>query len=473
MINSITYKLILSFTLNIIACFFYLFLIPDRKSFPNDSLNLNLSFIVIFCIVFFLFATSHFFKNTVKYDLFFLIGFIIVHFQIPIMYSFGIRNFITDFVILDQFLMNFLTWFSGICILLWMIGHILGLLFIKNKKSNLKIEVNNKFIIKKTLSDVVLVVLFLGFVIIAGKPLLSGMYDGGKNWGENATYLFLLLRPLLIIRIFYFFYSLKTTDKSNIYQHIFNNAILLVVTLLYFFLFFIGGQRSTILELLILIVTCYTVYIKKINFVLVLVGIVIGGIIFTLLGLGRTGDYNDLSGNIVERGLNQVNSRNEFILPTDELAGSNKVSYIALGYFPDRIDFMDGKILLLDLLGIIPFGSHLLGDNFSVVEATSPVLFTYLDQGKYSAYGTGSDVMSDIYINFGVFGTIVVFFLFGFYIALVQYKFSFGKDFYWSIISATIIISAIFINRAQFLSPVKDVFYVFIFVRLFFKKSYY
>jgi|UPI000645F2D1 oligosaccharide repeat unit polymerase len=386
------------------------------------------------------------------------------------MYSLGIRNFITDFAILDQFLMNFLTWFSGICILLWMIGHILGLLFIKNKNKNISKSNNNKFIIKKTLSDVILLILFLGFVIIAGKPLLSGMYDGGKNWGDNATYFFLLLRSFLIVRIFYFFYSLKNDNKSSIYKNIFNNKILVSITVLYIFLFFIGGQRSTILELLILIVSCYSIYIKKINFVLVLVGITIGGFVFTLLGMGRTGDSNDLTGNIVERGLNKANSSDEFILPTDELAGSNKVSYLALDYFPDRIDFMNGKILLLDIVGVIPFGSRLLGDNLSEVETTSPVLFTYLDQGKYSSYGTGSDVVSDIYINFGVYGTIVVFFFFGFCIALVQYKFNIEKDFYWSIVSVTIIISAIFINRAQLLSPLKDIFYALIFARLFFKK---
>lgn len=462
----------ISLFINIICLVIFIFGMPNIHESQNNLFNITYSVLVLSCIIIYLISSTKLYKNSVKYDLFFLLGFYIVHFQIPIIYSMGVANRFSSFVILNENLMNYLTWFSGITIFLWMIGAQLVSLYLFSRKKKPETKQLNQIVIRQPISDIFLIIIFFGFLIIAGKPLLSGVYDGGQSWGANATYFYMLLRAFLIVRIFYFFYKNKGSSSIKIlFSKFLKERTLFFITSSYIILFFIGGQRSSILELLILIVCCYSIYVKKIPFFIILIGLFVGGIIFTLLGMGRTSEINELKGNIITRGIESLESKNEAInFPTDELSGSNKISYLAFEYFPNEIDFLYGKTMLVDIVGVIPFSSHVLLGNTTSLNNTSTLLFTYLDQGIYSTYGAGSDVLSDVYINWGIIGTCVIFFIFGGFISFMQFKFHITKEFYWSLVAAAIIISALFINRAQLLSPLKDIFYALILVKIFFKQ---
>lgn len=460
----------ISLFINIVALLIFIFAMPQFYEAQDNLYNIFHSLLIILCITIYLISSSKLYNNVVKYDLFFLLGFAIVHFQIPIAYSMGVRSKFTEFVILNKQLMNYLTWFSGVSILCWMIGVQFMSFYLFKKKKEISSNKFTKLVIRQPIADIFLIVVFIGFIAIAGKPLLSGVYDGGQSWGANATYFYMLLRAFLIVRVFYFFYKNKGTKPRALLFRLFQEKILVIVALSYILLFFIGGQRSSILELLILAICCYNIYIKKIRFFFIIIGVVIGGFIFTLLGMGRTADSKELTGNIIERGMEKFDNQGEVSFPTDELSGSNKISYIAVAFFPDKINYLYGKTMLMDAIGVIPFGSQIFFSNYGGLDSTSTLLFTYLDQGKNSTYGAGSDVLSDVYINFGIIGTFIIFFLFGGFISFIQFKFSMTNEFYWSLIAAAIIISAIFINRAQLLSPLKDVFYALVFAKIFFKK---
>lgn len=462
----------ISLFVNVVVLLIFILGMPNIYEAQSNIFNITYSILIFACVIIYLISSTQLYKNSVKYDLFFLIGFCIVHFQTPIIFSLGFTNLYTDFVILNKNLMNYLTWFSGVSILFWMIGSQLVSFYLFSRKLKPQMREIKQVIIRQPIADFFLILVFFGFLIIAGKPLLSGVYDGGQSWGSNATYFYMLLRAFLIVRIFYFFY--KNNGVSSIKVLFFSflkEKTLFFITVSYILLFFIGGQRSSILELLILIVCGFSVYIKKIPFLVVFIGLIIGGFIFTLLGMGRTADSMELKGSIISRGLENFENKKESIsFPTDELSGSNKITYIAFEYFPTQIDYLYGKTMLVDILGVIPFSGKLLLGDSRALDSTSTLLFTYLDQGTHSSYGAGSEVLADVYINWGIIGTFIVFFIFGGFISFLQFKFHVTKEFYWSLIAAAIIISALFINRAQLLSPLKDVFYTLIFVKLFFKE---
>lgn len=462
----------ISLFVNVVVLVIFIFGMPNIHEAQSNMFNITYSIFIFACVIIYLISSTKLYRNSVKYDLFFLLGFCIVHFQIPVIFSLGFTNLYTDFVILNKNLMNYLTWFSGVSILFWMIGSQLVSFYLFGRKIKPQIKEIKKIIIRQPIADIFLIIVFLGFVIVAGKPLLSGVYDGGQSWGANATYFYMLLRAFLIVRIFYFFYINNDTPSIQVlFFRFLNEKTLFFITVSYILLFFIGGQRSSILELLILIVCCFSVYIKKIPFFIILIGLVVGGFIFTLLGMGRTANSSELKGNILSRGFEAFESKNESIsLPTDELSGSNKITYIAFEYFPSEINYLYGKTMLVDILGVIPFSGKLLLGDSRALDSTSTLLFTYLDQGTHSSYGAGSEVLADVYINWGVIGTFITFFVFGGFISFLQFKFHITKEFYWSLIAAAIIISALFINRAQLLSPLKDIFYVLIFVKIFFKE---
>jgi len=352
----------ISLFVNVIVLVIFIFGMPNIHEAQSSMFNITYSIFIFACVIIYLISSTKLYRNSVKYDLFFLLGFCIVHFQIPVIFSLGFTNLYTDFVILNKNLMNYLTWFSGVSILFWMIGSQLVSFYLFGRKIKSQIKEIKKIIIRQPIADIFLIIVFLGFVIVAGKPLLSGVYDGGQSWGANATYFYMLLRAFLIVRIFYFFYINNDTPSIQVlFFRFLNEKTLFFIIVSYILLFFIGGQRSSILELLILIVCCFSVYIKKIPFYIILIGLVVGGFIFTLLGMGRTDNSSELKGNILSRGFEVFESKNESIsLPTDELSGSNKITYIAFEYFPSEIDYLYGKTMLVDILGVIPFSGKLL-----------------------------------------------------------------------------------------------------------------
>ena len=77
-----------------------------------------------------------------------------------------------------------------------------------NKSINYVLNVKN-FKIHSPILDKLSVVLFLLFISLVGKDFLTGNYDGGKNWGAGASYVFLLLRVVLYLKIIYFFINTK------------------------------------------------------------------------------------------------------------------------------------------------------------------------------------------------------------------------------------------------------------------------
>lgn len=457
-----------SLFINTIVLVLFLFNLPSKYEQPDSHFNIFFPILIFTTILIFLISTSKYFGSIVKYDLFFLLGFAIVHFQLPIVYSLGIRNKFTEFAIINLELMNFLTWFSGVSIILWMIGNQIVVSMMNVNRSSVSLPTP---ILNKRFADFLLLFFFIGFITVAGKSLFSGIYDGGKSWGANAAYFFMLLRALLIVRVFYFFYSNKNSLSKKLINKVFEDKVLLFVLLSYVCIFLLSGQRAAIIELLILIACLYSVYIKKVGFGLVFISILISGALFTLLGLGRTPEISEAANNnIFERGLEKYNENDEMTLPTDELAGSNKISYLALDYFPDKIDFLYGGTFFVDIVGIIPFGSNLiLGSDVHPLNSTSTLLFTYIDQGNFATFGAGSDVLSDVYINSGIYGTFLIFFLFGGIIAFIQFKFCLTKNFVWGLVASAILISAFFINRGQLLLPLKDIFYVVIFCNILIK----
>ena len=455
----------------IFYCFMFLILLilkPGKFEYFSSFYNFSVSLILFLLVVFFLLWHRRFDKNWLRFDVLFLIGYTIVHIQIPFLASVGIEPIRPYFVWINKDVVNYATWMSVVAINLWMLGYSV---YLKKPKAVTSKEYK---IVSKSYSiiDTIILISFIGFLSTAGSVLLSGVYDL-DSWGAQAVYFLLVLSTLIYLRIVYFFSELKPdTSYRQIIKKAFNNKIFIFVLFVYLGMFFLVGDRGEVLKIVLMIAFSYSAFVKSISFKSILLSVVIGSFLFTIIGLGRINDLSENDNrNILERGYSALNDREDKPNFTNELASSVRIQYRALDTVPLREPYLDGRTYLVGLFSVIPFASGFIVDTFEIDRQylSSSNYFTYLGQGLNPTYGEGSEILGDIYINFGIYGVFIIMFLFGlmsgkFYHESKQFKMI------YILLYSILLIAAIRLNRASLFELYKIFFYIIIF-HFIFKKS--
>ncbi len=436
-----------------------IFLMPDKREPFNPSLNFTLSVLYLIALVYFLFIQSRNNKNWLRFDVLFLLSYTIVHFQIPFLASIGIEPSKPSFVWINKQVVNFATWMGVLAINLWMLGFNLA-------SDKVKYQINNlspkPFRVNFAIYDVLLAIFFVGFLILVGSSFFTGEVQGTDTWGGGAVYIHLIFSNLLCLRIIYFVFTLpQNCSLLKIINQLSRNKIFSIILFMNTFLFLISGDRGPVLDTILIAGGAYALFIKPIKLNRLIFFILIGAFIFSMIGLGR-GERSEGFGekNILERGYAEF-LNNEDVNITNELASSIRIQYRALDVVPDAHPYLYGSTFLFSLTNAIPFGGSLTRSIFDLplIYTDSSLFFTYLGQGNWSTWGEGSEILADIYINFGLIGIIIIFFFFGIFSKKIAEKAS-TKNLQQVIIYMAFMMSVIYINRSHILYPLKDVVYM-------------
>jgi len=432
---------------------------PERFEGFSYSFNFILSLVFAILILSFLIAHHRVEKNWLRFDVIFLVGYAIVHMQIPFLASIGIEPLRPNFIWLNKDVVNFATWMSVVAINFWMFGYSLIFKQIgsENFKNRCSSRVNTKFV------DIFLIILFLGFLATAGGTILKGVYNVNA-WGSGATHFLLLLKVAIYLRLFYFFSRIPegTTIKGIIIQAK-SQMIFSMVLLLFLVLFMFSGSRGEILRVLLLVAFLYSVYVKKVSLRFLIVSITVGAILFTIMGLGRSREAADFSqANLFERGYEALIEGEKRANYTDELASSVRIQYRALDVVPWDHPYLLGVSYIGTIVGVVPFASGLVIDALSIpyqYQGTAR-FFTYLGQGSNITYGEGSEILADLYVNFGLYFTFLIMTLFGLISAVCLKNLKRGSRNYLFVYSI-FLITALSMNRGTIFYVYKDIFYMF------------
>lgn len=448
---------------------FAIVFMPSPRESYNPSFLLIISSISLLNILIFAKWLKNKLGTWINFHTFFLIGFIIVHIQIPLLAGFGIEPKDVNFTWVNQNVVNYGVWLCLVGILFWILGCRFYFMNIKNNKT--VFVVNKIKHVRTSIADTFLVVFFLIFVSLVGKDFFGGNYDGVNNWGAGATYVFIILKVLLYLRLIYFFtnfaYYFENRSKYTISSHILKNKLFLLILLVFLMLFLISGDRGPIIEIGLLGMSCYSVFVKNISLKFLLLVVFVGSIIMTIIGIGRS--VIDDEGSILEKGINAYLENDENNGVTDELANSIRIVFKAVNEVPMNYDYFLGITMISDLTTAIPFGSRYFIEltNLPEMLLSSTYFFTITGQGNYYTWGEGSEIIGDIYINFGVIGVMVLMFLFGLFITRLSQKVLVRKDFNSFILFFLLISASLYLNRSPLFSPVQLLFYGYIFDRLF------
>jgi oligosaccharide repeat unit polymerase len=449
-----------------------LFLVePIRNESPNNRQ------LIVYLIIFMIGTISHIFslknkKNWFRLDLIFILGFAIVHFQWPLMYSysdinpseFSFNSFWANSTYLNY--MNFGTWLSTVGILFWYLGFSLF--------KEVDIQKISLPIFDYKILYYLTFVFFILFILTAGQDYLTGaVYKGHSNTakGSGLSIYFNLIFSLSIIVITAI--AILNSRESKLSGFIkgilkIDKKYLIILSCVVLF-FLIVGDRGGALQPAFAFLILYGTFIKPIDGKKFFLLIICGGIIMTLVGIGRA----DSSGNnALSTGLNNATISVGYDI-TVELANSARTLYKSISYVPNHDDYFLGKLWVSHLLANIPlaqsFYLNLSDDKF--YELDSAEYITYITRGKFSSWGEGSSLIADIYLNFGPVGVPIFMFLLGVFFKKIINEFSKQQNLYWIIAGAILASYAFYLGRGGLFYPLRPIIWSIILYIIFIKRK--
>lgn len=443
---------------------------PGKRSDFDGTLNITLTFIILLNVNVFFNRLRKIYFSWIRYDTLFILGFLIVHFQIPFLSSMGIEPYRPDLVWSDKNVVNFATWFSSMGLLLWMAG------FYGYLNRNIKsfTYAPSKYHVKSIPLKILVIVFFLLFIFLVGDNFLSGSYSGTRNWGTGATYVFSFLQYFFFLNIFYFFQKNqgKFKIKLSFLKIVTQNIIFISITITYLIIFLMVGDRGTVLQIGLMIVGAYSIYQKKISLKNFLFFAILGAFLFFIISFGRTRDVSSRNGNIISEGIKKFQQSDRHINPTGELARSVRVLYQALDVVPDEHPHLYGLTLAFNLIDTLPFGGRIYINvtNLPMMYTSSTYFFTILKKGENFRSGVGTEIIADLYINFGVWPTLMVFLFFGYIISYFSYRAFYKKNHYHVLVYLILITTSIYVSRSIFLIPIKTIVWTLLFDKFLTKK---
>lgn len=450
----------------LIALIVLLIMTPSRFEPFNANYNLGLSIVYFVLVMFHLYRQTKFTKNWLRFDVLFIIGYTIVHIQIPYFASIGIEPSDPNFVWINRNVVNFATWMSVMAILFWILGYNF------TSKKNIRLpQITRKTFhtINYFKYDLLLLISFLLFISLVGSGVLGGSYNGVSAWGEGANYAYLILTSLLYLRIIYFFKEIpKKSNVRYILNKVLSQKMFSTILIIYVILFLFSGDRGPVLAVALIVAGLYALYIKPIPLNQLVLFVVLGAFIFSIISLGRGGDAEQLSdGNIFERGYASYQTQ-ESGNTTEELATSVRLLYVALDVVPNKHSYLYGITFFTVGVGVVPFLSSTVIDVFKIPKMykSSSSFFTILTKGPNPTSGAGSELLGDIYINFGLIITFFIMLLFGMFSGHVFNQIRI-LNFNYVLIFIILLYSALSMNRGMLFTPLKDIVYISFFNYLF------
>lgn len=319
-------------------------------------------------------------------------------------------------------------------------AYIMGGLMVTKEIKNSKIEVKKSpKKIKTTWIFVTALVLVVLFIATGGYTKLFNEYVGGgaediSESGGVSSYFFAFFPAFLFAGIIAEFHNLKIENPQKV-KLASVSKLGISITAIVFFMFILVGSRTIPIQLVLLIMGLYTILYRPFGLFKFLGSIALGFITLAFVGFLRA-----------------VNSEgNEFHLEDAamDLIVNNRNSFLAIERV-ERFGFNLGESMLSPLLAPLPFAQSFVIALFDLDEDNmrSALVFTKDTFGYVGNWGLGTNVLADVYISFGIFGVIVLFFAFGYFVNRSLKKVQDSTA--YLILYGILISYAVYISRAEY-----------------------
>lgn len=267
-----------------------------------------------------------------------------------------------------------------------------------------------------------------GFIVILGNSFLGGHYSGTSGGGATANTLFNIFQGLILASIAVVVIS-RAPIKSNSKRLAAVDIILAVIGAL---ALLIHGDRSTFLLIMLALVTSYSEFVKPIK---LRTGIIAFFGLLMLLGISQIAR----SRAVGERSISsfyRVGSQHagdSVELSAKTFSSSALTAFVAVDFVPNEHEYYYGKMKVLSVSGMVPFGRRLFGIKQDETTSSSN-LFTLLIQGSTRGVsGTGTSVFADFYLDGGFPCCLVAFLGMGLFFRWIVEKSRSTNDIRWHV----------------------------------------
>lgn len=451
-------KKIIYITFCLLAAVF-VYLAPDRY---------NYEYCLIILLVFLGINIFHFTfsrspnKNSANFDFFFMFSYGMTNFIYPVFYKttnpdISLFSLSFDYHVISK---------STAIALLGYTFFLLGLTFFRKVKkqqdtlqdnSQPEFKINNLFL---RIIFVIGIAAFMGYITTGGLTELQKVYSGrGGNLNTVGVYSYFNNIFVICCNLLAIFVLLIQDKKTKVLTFIF----LIICSLL----LLATGSRTVVLGIGLILVAVYGRYIKRISIIRLLFFILIGSFVMTLIQLSRSQEF---SGNTWANNVNNnVEFENFFDIFLD-LIINNRNLYV-LVEFADRRGFVYFLSTISDITAPIPGLFGYISNSMGVPQELifGGALPTFLEFGKDSEWGLGTNLVGETYVGFGFFGVCIIMFLLGLIINKTQI--ASNRNIYSFVIYYLLVSHAVFFPRAFYLYQPRTIVWSLIIVALVLKFS--
>lgn len=246
------------------------------------------------------------------------------------------------------------------------------------------------------------------FVIAADDGFFRSGYLTSEGQLDVSFGIMVILQSVMIAVFSLYCIEYKNNCKGDSIINYFKRPGILVG--LYAIAIMLSGRRTEALRVVIMLLFAY-IYVSgtKLNIKKTLSYLFVGVILTSVFGAIRG------EGQSFSQGIELLTSNNTISPFTKELAGSINTVHIAMDNVPEIIPYNYGITFFASFALLVPGLDRLityLMPNEIALNSSTQIANMYWG-GSDWGYGTGSSIVADVYISFGVIGVLIVFLLIG------------------------------------------------------------
>jgi oligosaccharide repeat unit polymerase len=253
-------------------------------------------------------------------------------------------------------------------------------------------------------------VFFVLWVLLNGVNVVFGSYAGSDLGGLGGGTLYQLCTGMLSIGIC--MAAIISVQHWSLWSKLKLDVLLAIVVIV---LIILHGDRSTAAMIMFPLIFAISEYRRPFRFRSIVAVLLAAMFVFGVAGVARATQDRSPSGFFkaaVELGPDSI------MRSVEEFSRSIFTSFAAVQYVPKLHDHYYGQMEISPLLGIIPFTRGFFG--FAGEDYSSANLITKLILGPDSKSGTGTSMINEPYLDFGVAGVAIVLGLAGFVFRKLQ-----------------------------------------------------
>jgi len=226
------------------------------------------------------------------------------------------------------------------------------------------------------------------------------------------------------------------------------------------FILLVFGDRNSFFIIAIVAGAGYATFIRRIPLLGMLLGIFLSMTVYNIVEVSRNMDERSI-GNFIEAAMGEDKTKGNYF-EESSFTNTTVTSRAAIHLVPDKYDYFYGKFKFIGFMGVIPYSRSLFvgaDDPYT----TSAEVLTEGILGVNSTWSLGSNIVSDIFLDFGIFGVIILMFLAGLFGKYVELKMINHNDsLKWVVIYLVVLALFAEMPRYSFDFPVRNIAWTFL-----------